>query len=56
MRKGDKLLTPLLFVVFTVLGCNPLVGAYTHMQEEIKVFVDLDAVVVIGVVVCIRRK
>lgn len=43
MRKGTKLLVPLTVVLFIALGCGPSVGAYTHMQEEINVFVDMDA-------------
>ncbi len=43
MRKGQRFPISILIVLFIALGCSPSVAAYTHMQEEIKVFVDMDA-------------
>ncbi|MFX1579933.1 MAG: nucleoside hydrolase, partial [Promethearchaeota archaeon] len=43
MRKRTRLLIPIIVVLSMTLSCSPLIGAYTHMQEEIKVFVDTDA-------------
>ncbi|MFX1606937.1 MAG: nucleoside hydrolase, partial [Promethearchaeota archaeon] len=43
MRKRTRSLIPIIAVLFISLNFFSSVRAYTHIQEEIKVFVDMDA-------------